>query len=82
MCALAALSVPGCATLSTSGMTPACRTYYNACLDTCPRPARGPNADMPPRANGERSYPQQGFDLDASIAACVEQCNEQGRRCE
>ena len=38
--------LPGCATLSTSGMTPACRSYYNACLNTCPRPAPNGQPDV------------------------------------
>jgi hypothetical protein len=38
-----ALGLAACATLSTAGMTPACRQMYNACLNGCPQP----NPNMP-----------------------------------
>ena len=76
---LGAATLCSCATLNTSRMTPACREYYNACLDSCVPRTRSPRDDMPMRP-GEQRLGEEAFSPE--IPGCVEQCNERGRACQ
>ncbi len=65
---LGAVSLSGCATLNTSGMSEHCRRMYDACLNGCPN-ARTPGPEV--------VTPDWRID----VAECTNACNERGKSC-
>ena len=62
------LLTSACATLNTTGMSPACRDLYNACLNSCPQ------APSP--------QPGQLNQFHTETAACTDRCNTQAKACD
>ncbi len=68
------LLLAGCATLNTAGMTEACKSSYNACLNSCPDAPRQGGLDSP--------IARPPADLQIDVASCTNACNERARNCK
>lgn len=71
--AAAVLLLSACATLNTAGMSEACKSAYNACLNGCPDA---------PRQGALTPTPKPPSDLQIDVAACTNDCNERARKCK
>ena len=68
------LLLTSCATLNTAGMSEACKSAYNACLNGCP--------DAPRRGGIDSPIAHPEADLQIDVASCTNACNEKARKCK